>query len=459
MRYRKAEGSEGRLADLARSRIHDRFQSVGPRALRGGIVCAFERNIAEQSVLLATRSQILSAVALIELDGRARRIVVAPPDIRIEHIGHIVADAGIDCIVTDQPEHFAGIGRATVLSIGLHEAAQPAPYQYDVNTEWVLLTSGTSGRPKMVVHSLSSLTGAIPRRPDKGSQDVWSTFYDIRRFGGLQIFLRAVLGGSDLVLTGPDEHIDQQLLRLAKAGVTSISGTPSHWRRVLMSQNRRCFAPSYIRLSGEISDQMLLDSLKSAFPNARVSHAYASTEAGVGFAVDDGREGFPAALVGEPLDGVEMKVVDGGLHIRSSRTATRYVASSAAPLVDTDGFVDTSDLVERRGDRYFFIGRRNGIINVGGLKVSPEEVETVLNGHAAVQVSRVVGRRNAVTGAIIVADVVPRAASMDEDTLRREIMAHCQQRLERHKTPAVIRFVDSLGLSAAGKLKREAVAD
>ncbi len=224
-----------------------------------------------------------------------------------------------------------------------------------------------------------------------------------------------------------------------------------------MSPERGAFAPSYIRLSGEIADQMVLDALRAAFPDAKIGHAYASTEAGVGFAVNDGFEGFPSALIGQPVDGVEMKVVDGVLRIKSNRTATGYVGWSDSPLVDNEGFVDSGDLVERRGDRYYFVGRRNGIINVGGHKVNPEEVEAILNGHPAVHTSRVAGRKNPLTGAIVVAEIVLRAPAFDKKELASEILTHCQERLERYKTPAAIHFVEKLDLSSAGKLKRESV--
>ena len=225
----------------------------------------------------------------------------------------------------------------------------------------------------------------------------WATFYDIRRYGGLQIFLRALIGGTDLVLSSEGEPIGEHLRRLAAAGVTAISGTPSHWRRVLMSQERTAIAPRYVRLSGEIADQFVLDGLRAAYPDAVIGHAYASTEAGVGFAVDDGLEGFPAALVETPPAGLEVKVVDGSLRIRSRRAASRYLAEDAPQLADDDGFIDTGDLVERRGDRFYFVGRRGGIINVGGLKVNPEEVEAALNSHAAVRMSLVRARKNPLT--------------------------------------------------------------
>ena len=87
----------------------------------------------------------------------------------------------------------------------------------NVPTEWVLLTSGTAGVPKMVVHSLASLTGADRRRAASRRPVVWGTFYDIRRYGGLQIFLRAVLGGASLVLSSAGEPIADHLARLGRA--------------------------------------------------------------------------------------------------------------------------------------------------------------------------------------------------------------------------------------------------
>jgi non-ribosomal peptide synthetase component F len=96
-----------------------------------------------------------------------------------------------------------------------------------------------------------------------------------------------------MVLSEPTEPIADYVARLNARGVTHISGTPSHWRKFLMSGSASGFSPHYVRLSGEIADQAVLDGLSRAFPEASIGHAYASTEAGVGFAVNDGLEGFP----------------------------------------------------------------------------------------------------------------------------------------------------------------------
>jgi acyl-CoA synthetase (AMP-forming)/AMP-acid ligase II len=269
------------------------------------------------------------------------------------------------------------------------------------------------------------------------------------------MFLRAIVGGGSMVLSEPGEPIADHVARLHARGVTHISGTPSHWRKLLMSGAAAGFSPRYVRLSGEIADQAVLDGLSRAFPNASIGHAYASTEAGVGFAVNDGREGFPADMVGHNRDGVEMKVEEGSLRIRSMRTARAYVGRRAAALTDADGFVDTGDMVELRGDRYHFVGRRGGIINIGGLKVHPEEIEAVINRHAEVRMSRAKSRRSPITGAIVVADVILADGGGGRcDTIRDEILADCRASLASYKVPAMIKFVASLDVTAAGKLAR-----
>jgi acyl-CoA synthetase (AMP-forming)/AMP-acid ligase II len=414
------------------------------------------RELAGRAVLLATSGQLLAGLAMIEIDGVARRMLLCPPDLKADHLVSVMADAGIDTVVTDQPGRFDGIDVACVISVGPPQPADDC-IQTSRVTEWLMLTSGTSGVPKIVGHTLEGLCGAIiGDSPAPGAAiPVWATFYDIRRYGGLQIYLRAIVGGGTMVLSDADEPLAAHVARLKLRGVTHMSGTPSHWRKLLMSGAATGFAPRYVRLSGEIADQAVLDGLKQAFPAASIGHAYASTEAGVGFAVNDGREGFPAGLIGQG-GAVDMKVVDGSLRIRSKRAAHSYIGHDAAALTDADGFVDTGDMVELRGERYYFVGRRNGIINVGGLKVHPEEIEAVINGHPEVRMSRAKSRRSPITGGIVVADVVLADGSDAgrADAIRNEILADCRSRLAVHKVPAMIRFVAVLDVTPAGKLAR-----
>jgi acyl-coenzyme A synthetase/AMP-(fatty) acid ligase len=417
-----------------------------------------------RSVMIATREQLLAAVCLLELDGVARRVILCPPQLAEDQMRAVTHRASADAVVIE-----AGSSLGTLPGATAH-LMTPTPIPGHVRrdatevTEWVLLTSGTTGAPKLVVHTLHSLAGTLPRGSAPGSRTVWSTFYDIRHYGGLQIYLRAVLGGSKLVLTSRGESTGEFLARAAAAEVTHVSGTPSHWRLALMSAEAGQLHPEYVRLSGEVADQAVLDKLHAAFPNARIAHAFASTEAGLAFDVDDGLAGFPAEFIDKGAGPRDLKVEDGTLRIRSPGNAAGYlghdlVDDSLTAVADADGYVDTHDLVERVDDRYYFRGRKDGVINVGGSKVFPEEVESVLNADPRVRWSRVSARPNLVTGSVVVADVVLVDAlnAVDADTtqgVKSDLLNACRRRLQPYKVPAILRVVSALEVTAAGKLVR-----
>jgi len=449
---RQCIGQGSQPASLWDRAASDRISDLKDGTSFGGRLA----ELAGKSVAVATGHQLTTALALIELDGVARRVTILPPDVDPGHLAALFAGAEIDAVIVDAatPAHAAF---ELPLRIDCSAAIVPAQIPDSVaETEWVLLTSGTTGAPKLAAHSLAALTAAIKRQASDAVV-VWGTFYDIRRYGGLQIFLRAVLGGASLVLSSAGEPIAEHLARLAQHGVTHLSGTPSHWRRALMSPAIRKIAPRYVRLSGEIADQPVLDSLRNAFPQAAIGHAYASTEAGVAFEVSDGLAGFPASYLEQSRDGVELKIEDGSLRIRSPRQASRYIGSDAV-LADADGFVDTGDMMELHGDRFAFAGRRGGIINIGGLKVHPEEVEAVINRHPRVRMSQVRPKSSPITGSVVIADVVLNSgggqAASELIEVKGDILKLCRDALPRHKVPAAISFVPALDVSASGKLAR-----
>ncbi len=425
-------------------------------AIRGGVQDLYGR-----SVLLLTKSQICAALSLIELDGVVGRLVICPPDFDSQTLQRVFSLASIDAIVSDQD--LSGFSLPADLSLRRCAAElepRGAISARESATEWILFTSGTTGSPKLVQHSFAALTGAIKRGPAAHPRPVWATFYDMRRYGGLQMFLRAMLGGCPFFFSEADEPVADHLERLREGGVTHISGTPSHWRRVMLSKGPKAIAPGYVRLSGEIADQGVLDGLAALYPGAKITHAFASTEAGVGFEVTDGLEGFPQSFDGQKIGDAEIKVEGARLLIRSKRAASHFLTDDGKrPLALEDGFVDTGDLVALRRERYHFTGRKDGVINVAGFKVHPEEVEAIINRHPSVAVSLVKGHKNPITGSLVTAyallkDGVPGDPA-GRKLLEREIRSLCALKLAPHKIPALIRFVDALRMTEGGKLARD----
>jgi acyl-coenzyme A synthetase/AMP-(fatty) acid ligase len=177
----------------------------------------------------------------------------------------------------------------------------------------------------------------------------------------------------------------------------------------------------------------------------------------VAFDVRDELSGFPAGMLTD-TPGVELRVVDSTLRVRSGRTAERYLGENPPVLKDPEGFVDTGDVLELRDGRYHFQGRRDGVINVGGLKVHPEEVEAVLNRHPRVRLALVKTKKNPITGALVVADVLlaepPPPEGEQARELKQTIKQFCRGSLAPHKVPAEVSFVPELAVSETGKLVR-----
>jgi acyl-coenzyme A synthetase/AMP-(fatty) acid ligase len=472
------------LWDLTRAAGDDHERFIADTTLRMPLATLAQNanpaglaaELRRQSVLVSSHEQMTAALALLALDGVARRIVLCPPDLKPTHLPFVLATAEVDAILSDHaPDDDADIPAAVRgVTCRPEDLCPVPPDEPRVMTEWILFTSGTTGTPKMVVHTLDTLSGPVERIRALGAGAIWSTYYDIRRYGGLQILLRALLGGGSIVLSSPHESPAEYLARVAANRVTHITGTPSHWRRALMSPVARDISPRYARMSGEVADQAIIDKLRTFYPNATVAHAFASTEAGLAFDVDDGQAGFPAHLVSENGPVAAIRIQDGSMRIRSNRTALRYLGDNMPDLMDADGFVDTSDMIEQRGDRCFFAGRREGIINVGGLKVHPEEVEAIINQHPDVQMSLVKGRANPITGAIVIAEVVRKPATAQPSTddrdefkpdefkpeefkpeeFKKEILALCRAALPAYKIPASIRVVAALDVGVSGKMAR-----
>jgi acyl-coenzyme A synthetase/AMP-(fatty) acid ligase len=412
-----------------------------------------------RSVVLLTRDQLFTALALIELDGVVRRLTLCPPDLSLEQLSSVAKDADADTFVSECAQPQQNIGNWIRVNFHSDQILNIETHRR-FSTEWVLLTSGTSSRPKLVLHNLASLSTAIGNHADPDAPMVWGTFYNICRYGGLQILLRTVLCGASLVLSSVEESLGDYLARLSQHRVTHLLGTPTHWRRAMMSPRARDIAPRYVRLSGEIADQSILNALRLFYPNAVIAHAFASTEAGVGFAVNDGLEGFPASLLDDASGDVKLKVEHGSLHIRSAGTAIRYLGSGSSELRDQQNFVNTGDAVESREGRYYFLGRMSGVINVGGLKVHPEEVETVINRHPRVEMSLVRAKKNPIMGSIVVADIVlkthdrQQSTGDDEAAVKSEISKMCRAALTTYKIPVTVNIVPALPLGATGKVIR-----
>jgi acyl-coenzyme A synthetase/AMP-(fatty) acid ligase len=334
-------------------------------------------------------------------------------------------------------------------------ALQGSPPGTDSNgnaTGWVLYSSGTTGTPTPTIHTLTSLTrtlrrgggpGPLTSAPPTSAPRTWGLLFEPTRMAGVQVLLQAMFSGARLVDASAGQGLPERVRLLVDGEVDALSATPTLWRQLLQTPAADGLRLRQATLGGETADQRVLDAVARAFPEAHVTHVFASTETGAAFSVGDGRAGFPVSYLANPPRGVPLAVRDGVLHVHSPDL----------PSAPPDGFVPTGDLVDVVGDRVLFRGRDSGVVNVGGVKVWPEHVESVLREHTLVADALVTARQNAMSGAILTAVVVARRRDAPAD-LPRQLRAHCAARIPRAGVPAVIRIVQELPTTANGKLSR-----
>ena len=252
----------------------------------GALLCS----LSGRRIALQFRSQPQLAEAILLLDGVCEQVILLPQDLSHETVAHFMLSTGSELVVNDNPS-----GKAGANTISFEPIAGNPPAR-DYATDWLLSTSGTTGVPKLIRHNMNSLCRTVKRDESKGKAITWGLLYEIYRFAGLQVYLQALLGGSVLVIPeNADAPFAQQLELFGEQRVNALSATPSMWRKMLMSGELNRLHLSLITLGGEIATQNTIDALAGHFPDARITHVYASTEFGVGFAVADRREGFPAA--------------------------------------------------------------------------------------------------------------------------------------------------------------------
>lgn len=308
-------------------------------------------------------------------------------------------------------------GFAVVTSTGT--AAPTTPRAPRPGRVW-LLTSGTTGRPSRVAHTVDSLTTVRGAQPPRR----WLCAFSPGAYAWWQVVTLALAHDDQgVVMLEPDQVPTWPVVARDEA-VTAVSGTPTFWRAGLLRAPDALAGSSISQatLGGEPVDDAILSRVAEVLPEARVSWIYASSEAGASLAVHDGRAGFPVEWL-EREDGP--RVVDGELALRPRHPGEGF-----------DGLLHTGDAAEVRDGRVHIVGRLGSDeINVGGSKISAAHVREVLLAHPDVSWAAVRGRRAPLMGTVVAAQVVPEpGAEVAEATLRR----WCDARLPEHGVPRVI---------------------
>lgn len=308
------------------------------------------------------------------------------------------------------------------------------------NWQITLLTSGTTGVPKAVTHNFKSFTKSIKIKEARAT-DVWGLAYNPTHMAGLQVFFQALLNQNTLVnLFGlPQKNIFNCL---QKFNITHVSATPTFYK-MLLPCAMQFKNVKQVTFGGEKFSAAIAENLHQLFPNAKFTNVYASTEAGALFATqNDG-----SFCINEKNKNL-VKVLDDELLIHKS------IVGKAADIIFIDDWYHTGDMIMVISENPFlfnFVSRKNEMINVGGSKVNPHEVEEALLSIAGVKDAKVFGKSNSVMGNILCAEVVLIDESLTDKFIRQTLKTV----LADYKVPRSIKFVDALEVTRTGKKNRQ----
>ncbi|MEZ7945215.1 MAG: AMP-binding protein [Flavobacteriaceae bacterium] len=302
-----------------------------------------------------------------------------------------------------------------------------------------MFTSGTTGLPKKISHNYESISRSI-KIEDNRKENIWGFSYNPTHMAGVQVFFQAFLNQNTIVrLFGVNRVESLNLIKDCE--ITNISATPTFYR-LLLPADHICISVKNLTSGGEKFDSKTLQRLNQMFPNSRIRNIYASTEAGALFA----SEGDVFSVKSEIAHLI--KFFENELYIHKS------LIGQSEGLKILDGWYQTGDLIEiisKKPNTFRFVSRKNEMINTGGYKVNPLEVEDVIRLCEGVTDVLVFAKKNSLLGNLVICEVVRHNELLTE----KQIRFFLQDKLQEFKIPRIIKFVESLKITRTGKIIRK----
>ncbi len=304
----------------------------------------------------------------------------------------------------------------------------------------ILFSSGSTGKPKAMIHDLDKLVESYKNRKEKSINTI--IFLSFDHIGGIDTIFRQIsIGGT---LTIPDNRNPDTICELIeKYRVNVLPTSPTFLKLLLISEIYKKYNLTSLKIiayGAESMPESLLQKLKKEFPEVKFQQKYGTSETNA-IKIVNKTEDSTYMKIDDP--NIEYKIVDGELWLRSKTQVLGYLNAKMDSFTE-DGWFKTGDIVEQTEDGYIkIIGRNKEVINVGGEKVLPQEVENVILELDEVIDVMVYGEKNHITGQTVVADVVLKD-KIDENEAKKIIRKYCRNKLDNYKVPTKINFVEKI---------------
>jgi acyl-CoA synthetase (AMP-forming)/AMP-acid ligase II len=295
----------------------------------------------------------------------------------------------------------------------------------------VVFSSGSTGRPKGILHDFSRILEKfmVPRKTLRTL-----TFLQLDHLGGINTLLY-VLSNGGTVISLKDRSPAAIGEAVERYQIELLPVTPSFLNLFIVSEEFRKWDLSSLKIISygtEVMPQATLEKVKTLFPDVGLQQTYGLSELGV-LRTKSRDDGSLWVKVGG--EGFETRVVDGILWIRAKSAMLGYL--NAPQPFDAEGWFNTDDQVEVDGEYLKILGRKSEIINVGGQKVFPAEVEDVLIQIDNIKDAVVFGEKNFLMGNVVAAKV-NLIADEDDASVKKRVREFCKARLSSYKVPVRI---------------------
>ena len=319
-------------------------------------------------------------------------------------------------------------------------------YTIKGDTGIILFSSGTTGKPKVMIQNFSEIIKSInkPRRKKSLTFIILLMFDHI---GGLNTLLNCLITGSPFVI--PKDRNPSTIIDLIeKHKVNILPTSPTFLNLLLMDEKFSSQSLESLKLityGTERMSESLLKKINKFIPNVKLIQTFGTSETGILKTQSKSSSSLYFKIVDKEQ---EYKIVHGELYLKSITQVNGYINHTNENFKE-DGWYATGDLVEKDDEGFIkIIGRKNTIINVGGLKVFPQEIEDVINYIEGVDESSVFSEPNNLVGNIVCVKIYTSLENHKE--LKSKIKSFCRSKLDKYKIPVKFYF-EELTMTNRGK--------
>ena len=307
----------------------------------------------------------------------------------------------------------------------------------------VLFSSGSTGKPKAMVHDLDTLISSFEaKKPRKLNMLLFLLFDHI---GGINTLLN-ILATLSTAIIPRERNSDEICALIEKYKISVLPSNPTFLNLILMSNAYKKYDLSSLKMityGTEAMSESLLARLKATFKKVKFLQTFGTSETGI---LNTSSKSSGSTYI--KLNDAEYKIVNGELWIKSKTQILGYLNAdmSAFKASFEDGWFKTGDLVLRDAEYLKIVGRVKELINIGGKKALPSEIESVIMELENIADCVVYGEKNAITGQSVSCDVVLKS-DMSKDELKKLIRSTCASKLERYKIPSKINVVEKIAFT------------